>query len=148
MRGFAVVDQVCRRIWANLSVSIGAGITSGPRARAASLTALVPPTEVIFRVADSHVVEEVVATISSYGDCVLDLELPLLRRLGTGAPPSLKQDAVRRLVGQLADPPRAAEDWSRAALTRCTSPSSASCTSMMPSGGQATADLAWLRKFE
>ena len=108
----SVVTQVCRRIWASLTVRISAGLTSGPRARAASLTALLPATQAILTAANPQVVGEIVATVSAYGDGVLDLELPLLRRLGTDAPPSLVDDAVRRLEGLLATPPRPADDWS------------------------------------
>lgn len=108
----SVVTHVCRRIWASLSVSISAALTSGPRARAASLTALIPATEAIFTAADSQVVGDIVTTVSAYGDGVLDLELPLLHRLGTEAPSSLVDDAVRRLEGLLATLPRPTDDWS------------------------------------
>lgn len=106
-----VVTQVCRRIWANLWAPARAALTAGPRARAASMASIVGPAEALFDAADADLVEDFVASLAEYGDGVLDLELPLLRRLGD-APSSLVDDAVRRLEGLLATPPRPADDWS------------------------------------
>lgn len=107
-----VVAHVCQRIWASLSASIGAALTSGPRARAASMASLVGPAEALFEAADAELVEQFVAALAAHGDGVLDLELPLLHRLGAGAPSSLVDDAVRRLEGLLATAPRSPDDWS------------------------------------
>lgn len=107
-----VVAQLCRRVWANLAISIEAGLRSGPRARAATMAAVLPATESVVTAADASVVEEIVAALSAYGDGVLDLELPLLRRLGADSPSSLVGDAVRRTENLLAVPARAADDWS------------------------------------
>lgn len=106
-----VVTHVCRRIWASLSVPARAR-TMGPRARAASMASIVGPAEALFDAADAKLVEEFVATLAECGDGVLDLELPLLHRLGADAPSTLVADAVRRLKGVLAAPPRPADDWS------------------------------------
>jgi hypothetical protein len=108
----SVVTHVCRRIWSNLSASIRAALTTGPKSRAASMIALVPATEAVFRIADPQVVGDIVATMSTYDDGVLDLELPLLHRLAAAAPSSLVDDAGGRLEGLLAAPPRAVDDWS------------------------------------
>jgi len=108
----SVVTHVCRRIWASLSVSISAALTAGPRARTASMASIADPAEALFKAADAELVEEFAAALAAHGDGVLDLELPLLRRLGSDAPSSLIGDAVRRLEVQLAAPPRPADDWS------------------------------------
>lgn len=108
----SVVSLVCRRLWAGLSVSIGAALTAGPRSRVASLASLVDPAEALFRAADAGLVEEFVAAMAGGGDGVLDLELPLARRLGDDAPSSLLDDATRRLEGLLDASPRPADDWS------------------------------------
>jgi predicted 2-oxoglutarate/Fe(II)-dependent dioxygenase YbiX len=107
-----VVGHVCRRIWANLSVSIVGALTAGPRSRATSLASLVDPAEALFRAADAVLVEEFVASLAASGDGVLDLEIPLSRRLAGGAPSSLIDDAVRRLEVLLGASPRPADDWS------------------------------------
>jgi hypothetical protein len=108
----SVVTEVCRRIWAGLSVSIGAALTAGPRSRAASMASIVEPAEALFKAADGDLVEQFVASLAACGDGALDLELPLLRRLGSDAPASLVDDAVHRLDVQLAVPPRHEDDWS------------------------------------
>lgn len=108
----SVVSQVCRRIWARLSVSIGAALTVGPRSRAASMASIVEPAEALFKAADGDLVEQFVASLATCGDGALDLERPLLRRLGSDAPASLVDDAVHRLDLQLAVPPRPEGDWS------------------------------------
>ncbi|MDN5789349.1 MAG: 2OG-Fe(II) oxygenase [Micrococcales bacterium] len=108
----SVVTHVCRRIWATLSVSIGAALTSGPRARAAGMASVVGPAEALFVAADTELVEVFVAALAAYGEGVLDLEIPLVRRLGAEAPSSLVEDAVLRLEVLLAVPPRSADDWS------------------------------------
>lgn len=108
----SVVTHVCRQVWASLSVSVGSALASGPQARAASMAPLVGTAEALFEAADAEQVEEFVAALAAYGDGVLDLELPLLRRLGAAAPSSLVGDAVRRLEGLLAIAPRSADDWS------------------------------------
>ncbi len=108
----SVVTHVCRRIWSSLSVSISAALTAGPRARAAGMASIVHPAEALFKAADAELVEEFVAALATYGDGVLDLELPLLRRLGSDAPSSLVDDAARRLEGLVAAAPRSADDWS------------------------------------
>lgn len=110
--GDSVVTQVCRRIWASLSVSIGAALAAGPRSRSASMASIVEPAEALFKAADADLVEQFVASLAACGDGALDLELPLLRRLGSDAPASLVDDAVRRLDLQLAVPPRREDDWS------------------------------------
>lgn len=107
-----VVNHVCRRIWAGLSVSVSAALTSGPRARAASMASIVDPSAALFEAADAALVEEFVLALAAYGDGVLDLELPLARRLGADTPASLVDDALRRLEGLLATPARLADDWS------------------------------------
>ncbi|SHI87202.1 2OG-Fe(II) oxygenase superfamily protein [Tessaracoccus bendigoensis DSM 12906] len=107
-----VVTDICRRIWANLSGSIGLALVEGPRAWAANVSSIVEPAESLFRVAEAEVVDEFVATLAATGDGVLDLELPMLRRLGSDAPASLVEDAVKRLEVMLAAPPRPADDWS------------------------------------
>ena len=73
---------------------------------------LVSPAAALFEAADRELAEEFVAGLVAYGDGLLDLELPLLRGLGTAAPPSLVADAVRRVEAQLATAPRADDDWS------------------------------------
>jgi hypothetical protein len=108
----SVVGHVCRRIWASMSVSIGAALTAGPRSRAASMAPLVDPAEALFEAAELELVEEFVASLTARGDGVLDLELPLLRRFGSDAPSSLIDDAARRLKGLLRAQPRPADDWS------------------------------------
>lgn len=108
----SVVNQVCRRIWASLSVSIGASLAAGPRSRAASLAALVDPAEGVFRAAEAELVDELVASLVASDDGVLDLELPLLRRLGPDAPSVLVDDATRRLESSLGVASRSADDWS------------------------------------
>lgn len=108
----SVVVHLCRRIWANLSVSITAGLVPGPQARAARMAPLVAPSAALFTTADAEQVVEFVAALAACGDGVLDLELPLLRSLGTNVSSSLVDDAVRRLEGLLTVPPRSADDWS------------------------------------
>lgn len=108
----SVVTHVCRRIWASLSVSIGAALTAGPRSRARSMASIVQPAGALFDAADAGQGEEFAASLAAYDDGVLDLELPLLRRLGSEAPSSLVDDAVRRLEVLLAARMRPADDWS------------------------------------
>lgn len=108
----SVVTHVCRRIWAHLSVSIGAALTAGPRSRAARMASIVEPAEALLKAADGDLVEQFVASLAAFGDGALDLERPLLRRLGSDAPASLVDDVVRRLDRQLAAPPRHEDDWS------------------------------------
>jgi len=108
----SVVTQVCQRIWASLSASISVALMAGPRARAASMASLVDPAGALFDAVDAEQVEVFIAALVAYDDGVLDLELPLLRRLGTRAPSSLVDDTRRRLEGLLDAPPRPADDWS------------------------------------
>ena len=107
-----VVVQLCRQSWASQSVEISAGLVPGPQARAARMAPLVAPSAALFKAADAALVEEFAAALAARGDGVLDLELPLLRSLGADVPSSLVADAVRRLGGLLALPPRPADDWS------------------------------------
>ena len=107
-----VVTHACRRIWASLSVSVAAALTAGPRSRAASMVALAEPAEALFRAADTDLVEEFVASLAAHDDGVLDLELPLVRGLGSDSPSSLGEDAIHRLQRVLDAPPRSADDWS------------------------------------
>ena len=107
-----VVAHLCRQIWASHSVEISAGLVPGPQARAARMAPLVAPSAALFRAADAALVEEFVGALAACGDGALDLELPLLRSLGVDIPSSLADDAVRRLEGLLAIPPRPADDWS------------------------------------
>lgn len=108
----SVVSIVCRRIWTNVSVSIAAALTAGPRSRAASLASLVGPAEALFSAVEAELVEEFVASLAACHEGVLDLELPLARRLGEDAPSSLIADATRRLESVLDAAPRFADDWS------------------------------------
>ncbi|MFT4134922.1 2OG-Fe(II) oxygenase [Microbacterium sp.] len=108
----SVVTRLCRRIWAGVLSSITAALTAGPRSRARNLAPVVRPAEALVRTADSELVEEFVASLAACGDGVLDLELPLLRRLGSAAPALLAGDAVRRLEGVVGITPRPADDWS------------------------------------
>ncbi|MGC4934237.1 2OG-Fe(II) oxygenase [Gordonia sp. DT30] len=108
----SVVSYVCRQNWAILSESFGAELTAGPRSRAEGMASLVNPAEALLRAADAEMVEEFVGALRDYDDGVLDLEVPLLRRLGADAPSSLVDDAVCRLETQLGAPPRPADDWS------------------------------------
>lgn len=108
----SVAAHLCRRVWAHLSVSIGAELTWGPKTRARSMAELAPACEALFTAADSQVTGEVVAALAAYGEGIRDLELPLLRRMGATAPPALVADAVRRLELAVAAPLRAADDWS------------------------------------
>ncbi|MFT4189384.1 MAG: 2OG-Fe(II) oxygenase [Aeromicrobium sp.] len=107
-----VADDLCRRVWTDASVSIVRALALGPRARAASLTDLLPTVEAILTAADDPVADEIIDALSTYDDGVLDLELPLLRRLGGDALRPLAEDAARRLEAWLATPPRRADDWS------------------------------------
>lgn len=107
-----IATCLCRQIWAGLTASINAALTAGPRSRARSMASLVDPVEGVFRAADAELVEEFVASLAARGEGVVDLELPLLGRLGVDAPASLIDDATRRLEARLATPPRPADDWS------------------------------------
>lgn len=91
---------------------IGMALAAGPQSRAASMASLVDPAKALFEAADAELVEEFVTAFAAYGEGLLDLELPLLRRLGAEAPSSLIDDAVRRLEALLAATPRSADDWS------------------------------------
>jgi hypothetical protein len=108
----SVFRLVSRRIWTSVSVSIAAALTAGPRSRAASLASLVGPAEGLFGAAEPELVEEFVASLAACDEGVLDLELPLARRLGEDAPSSLIDDAARRLESLLDAAPRFADDWS------------------------------------
>lgn len=107
-----VVAHVCRRIWASLSVSVGEALKAGPRSRATSMASIVEPAEALLKAADTDLAEEFVSSLASLDDGVLDLDLPLLRRLGVDAPSLLVGDAARRLERVLAVPRRPADDWS------------------------------------
>ncbi|MDT0202243.1 2OG-Fe(II) oxygenase [Nocardioides sp. AE5] len=107
-----VVIHVCRRIWASMAIAISLALELGPRARAASMEPLVSPAAALFATSGDEQVGEFVGTLAAYDDGVLDLERPLLRRLGAEAPRALVEDAVRRLEIALEAPPRLANDWS------------------------------------
>ncbi|WP_448222929.1 hypothetical protein [Gordonia iterans] len=76
------------------------------------MDSLVDQVAALFEVADAELAEEFVAMLTRYDDGVLDLELPLLRRLGAGAPAPLVSDGIRRLEPLVDAEPRAADDWS------------------------------------
>lgn len=108
----SVIGEVCRRLWASMSILINLALGAGPQSRAAGLVALVDPAAAIFGVIEEEMVEEFAASLAAPGDGVLDLMVPLSRRLGAAAPASLVDEATRRLESLLGAAPRSADDWS------------------------------------
>ncbi len=104
--------ELCRRIWISLSPAIRTSLDRGPAARASALTSKVPVVEALLNAADPQVVDEIVTTLAAYDEGIVDLTIPLLRRLGKDAPPALAADVAGRLEAVMSIPPRAADDWS------------------------------------
>lgn len=107
-----IASELCRRLWSGFLPSIKLALTHGPHGCAQNLAVVVPAVVALFQIAGAEDVEEMVTSIATLDDGILDLEVPVARSLGAQVPAGLVQDAVRRLVALTSTPAREWGDWS------------------------------------